>query len=285
MHTRWGSGIPAGTERPRFPETGGAEMESVATSSYRRRGGHGGLAVLLGADPSNHPVWLRLQDPACSHVLVVGGEGSARGELLRACLISLAVGVSPSGLQLAGIDRTGRELRVLEALPQAMAPLAETVEQASELLLWLADECRRRILRVYQRPEIVLLIEGLDPDLRQEPILADRLEDVLRLGPLCGVHVLASSNRRPSGVPWAACARVIEALEGHSAPGWFRLRERWDRATDFRAAFLGAQDLDGAVRWIRGERGGKRDVPTNAWMRRATSVDGWGAETPGTGGA
>jgi len=224
----------------------------------------GRFSALLGVEESGRPLWINLHDPGCSHVVVFGAQGPAVSELLRTALISLALRAAPSELQLAAVDGTGCELRVVEALPHAVAPLAELPHDALELLEWLADESRRRLLRGYERPEIVLFLDGVREEMSREPSFGAALEDVLRLGPLSGVHVFATSIRRPAGIPWAARSRVVEAVPARGEE-WFHLLGDPGRGTLFRTAVLSARDLDEAVRWIRGERGGHRPAHEAAW--------------------
>ena len=224
--------------------------------------------------------------------MVFGAQGPAVSELLRTSLISLALRAAPSELHLAAVDGSGCELRVVEALPHAVAPLAELPRDALELLEWLADESRRRLLLGYERPEIVLFLDGVREEASRETSFAAALEDVLRLGPLSGVHVFATSMRRPVGIPWAARSRVVEAVPARGE-GWFRLLGDPGRGTLFRTAVLSARDLDESVRWIRGERGGDRPENEAAWTLagRAPSLSAfdlrpgrtWGAAKRGGG--
>jgi hypothetical protein len=188
-------------------------------------------------------------------VLIVGDDAAARCELLRTAMMSLSLRASPAEVQLAGVDSSGRELRVLEALPHALVPLAERPQEADDLLAWLADECRRRLVRGQQRPEIVLFIDGGGVQRLEDIVCSARLEDVLRLGPLCGVHVVAASQSAAKGIPWASRTCILESIAS-VVPGAFRLRLDDGRGAVVRPVSLGARDLDEAVRWIRGERGG-----------------------------
>jgi hypothetical protein len=200
-------------------------------------------------------MWVDLRSPRSGHVLIVGGDAAARSELLRTAMMSLSLRASPAEVQLAGVDSSGRELRVLEALPHALVPLAERPQEADDLLVWLADECRRRLVRGQQRPEIVLFIDGGGEQRLEDIVCSARLEDILRLGPLCGVHVVAASHSAAKGIPWASRTCILEAVPS-IAPGVFRLRLDDGRGRVARPISLGARDLDEAVRWIRGERGG-----------------------------
>lgn len=239
-------------------------LELSAKQIAARSQPDGRFSALLGVAESGRPLWINLHDRGSSHVVVFGAQGPAGSELLRTAIISLALRAAPSEVQLAVVDGTGRELRVVEALPHALAPLAELPNDAQELLAWLADESRRRLLRGYQRPEIVLILDGVGEETRREPSFASALEDVLRLGPLCGVHVFATSVRRPVGIPWAAQSRVVEAVAARGEE-WFHLLGDSGRGTLFRTAALSARDLDEAVRWIRGERGGQRPAHEPGW--------------------
>jgi len=220
-----------------------------------RGGAPRGLTLLVGADEAGGLIWVDLRSPRSGHVLIVGDDPAARSELLRTAMMSLSLRASPAEVQLAGVDPSGRELRVLEALPHALVPLAERPQEADDLLAWLADECRRRLVRGQQRPEIALFLDGGGEQRLEGIACSARLEDVLRLGPLCGVHVVAASHSAVKGIPWASRTCLLEAVTSVD-PGVFRLRLDDGRGTVVRPVSLGARDLDEAVRWIRGERGG-----------------------------
>ena len=292
METKWLGSRP--TRWARIAERAGrsSPLEVPAKPILAGSKPEGRFSALLGVEESGRPLWINLHDPGSSHVVVFGAQGPAVSELLRTSLISLALRTAPSELQLAAVDGTGCELRVVEALPHAVAPLAELPHDALELLEWLADESRRRLLGGYERPEIVLFLDGVREETSREPSLAAALEDVLRLGPLSGVHVFATSIRRPAGIPWATCSRVIEAVPARGEE-WFHLLGDPGRGTLFRTAVLSARDLDEAVRWIRGERGGHRPAHEAGWAlgRRASALNPfdlrrgrtWGAAKLGGG--
>jgi hypothetical protein len=210
------------------------------------------LTFLLGTDERQKKVWASLRDSRGSHLLIVGRKGTGKSELLRAVAISLALRCRPSEIRLAAIDPTGSQLRVVEALPHATAALAETGAETDDLLAWLSDEARRRILLRASEPATVVLIDSLEGAVGGSPMRARRLEDVLRLGPLSGLHVIATAERTQPGIPWSARTSVVEAVSVGQA-GWFRLRPN---GPPFRASCLSVHELDRAVRWIRGERGG-----------------------------
>jgi FtsK/SpoIIIE family len=244
-------------DRRRDGWVGSPEADPVIRGLFSGPRARGSLTALLGTDEQGRPVWTDLHHPRGTHLLIVGGTQSGKSELLRTIAMSVALRCRPSEVQLAAVDPTGRELRVVEALPHALMGLAERPEDAEELLAWLADEARRRLLRREARPSVVLLLEAFEVGGREGSDKADRrLEDVLRLGPLCGIHVVAAADRPRTGIPWAARTRVVESLQGRG-PGWFRLHGEAGGGI-FRAARLGVRDLDMAVRWIRGERGGYR---------------------------
>jgi hypothetical protein len=264
VETKWLGSRP--TRWARIAEKAGrsSPLEVLAKPILAGSKPEGRFSALLGVEESGRPLWINLHDPGSSHVVVFGAQGPAVSELLRTSLISLALRAAPAELQLAAVDGSGCELRVVEALPHAVAPLAELPHDAVELLEWLADESRRRLLRGYERPEIVLFLDGVREETSREPSFAAALEDVLRLGPLSGVHVFATSIRRPVGIPWAARSRVVEAFPARGE-GWFHLLGDSGRGTLFRAAVLSARDLDESVRWIRGERGGHRPANEAVW--------------------
>ncbi|HET7010244.1 MAG TPA: FtsK/SpoIIIE domain-containing protein [Anaerolineales bacterium] len=261
-----------------FPE-GGGPVRALFSGTRPE----GGPTALLGIDERGKSVWANLRDGRSAHVLIVGSRGTGKSELLRTMMLSLALRATPAEVQVAAIDLTGRELRVVEALPHAMAGLCETPQDAEELLAWLSDEARRRLIRPGHPPEIVLFLEAFEDNRgRFHHSRSARLEDVLRLGPLCGIHVVAAAGRAEAGIPWGARTRLLEALDGHG-PGWFRFRSSSEGPV-FHAAHFGVRDLDLAVRWIRGERGGYRRLGRSIPRGSPSAGSRWDSSQDNRGG-
>src|SRR5512144_58430 len=66
------------------------------------------LTACLGVADDGRPLLLRLPSPDVAHVLVAGGTGSGKTEMLRTLLVSLALTNRQSRLQLALIDPKAR---------------------------------------------------------------------------------------------------------------------------------------------------------------------------------
>ena len=258
MKVRWiaGVGLQTAGLRDHGRARAGPDVDLLVRQLFQVPRPRRALSALLGVDEEGRAVWMDFRDPRSAHALIVGAEGTGKSELLRTIVVSLGMCARPSEVNIAAVDPTGRELRIVEALPHALSALAEHSCESEELLTWLSDEARRRLIRRQVRPEVIVLLESPGVEGRRD-VGRRPLEDVLRLGPLCGFHVIAAQERAQAGIPWTARTRVIEAFSGRG-PGWFRLLSDGAGGTLFYAARLSAADLDRAVRWMRGERGGYR---------------------------
>jgi DNA segregation ATPase FtsK/SpoIIIE-like protein len=99
----------------------------------------GEYMVGIGVDRGGS-LWLSL-DKAC-HIMVGGSSGSGKSAFLRSLLYQLMVTSEPVEVVLA--DMEGRTFSVFENLARIRFPVAETIQDATQLTAWLMDEMERR---------------------------------------------------------------------------------------------------------------------------------------------
>lgn len=206
--------------------------------------------VIAGIDRTGRPVTLSLDDSGSSHVIIRGPQGSGKSELLRTLLIGMALEYRPSEMQFIGIDIGGRELALLESLPQHMIDIGTELEYAEELINWLAQLVDLRLSSGTTQPRIVLLCDDIGP---LAPSALQTLDSIVASGPQAGVHMLAADREAEQG-GWAPAKDAKRCLEiaaiSRAEPGRFVVRSPYPGG-EFLAAFVPAADLDSAVRRIK----------------------------------
>ena len=175
---------------------------------------------------------------------------------LRSLLISLALTSRSSEVQFLGIDLGGRELAVMEALPQSTYMLASEAGYAIELLYWLLEEIDHRKRVVFSNPQLFLFIDDLTGLLEiMGPELDLLLQEIALKGRQVGVHLVGAC--RPDAFYQLPSLRALPAVV-HVTPvvvsrsdrpaieGRFMFRERRNE-TVVDIAWMSAGDLDRAV--------------------------------------
>lgn len=210
------------------------------------------LMVVLGMSEAGMPLAFYLTQLQTWHCLVLGASGCGKSELLRTTLLSLALTSRRSEVQFLGVDLSGRELTLIEALPHNLAEVAAAPEYATDLLLWLAEEIDRRQTYRIQQPHMVMFIDDLDwiGEMGSEPVRA--LKRIIQDGPSTGVHLIAAARDNCPAVvrhaftgPGVIKVQPIAGVD--QQPGRFQLAAGRETAT-FEAAWLTLRDLDTAVR-------------------------------------
>ena len=161
---------------------------------------------------------------------------------------------------ILGIDLGGRELAVLEALPQSTYMLASEAGYASELLYWLLDEIAHRQRIGFTKPHLFLFIDEVAGLLDlMGPKVNSLLHEIAVKGKHAGVHMVGACrsivfDQLPSlrALPGMAHAFPEQALDGEppSIVGRFVFQERHNK-TRVDIAWLTARDLDAAVDLVR----------------------------------
>jgi DNA segregation ATPase FtsK/SpoIIIE-like protein len=214
------------------------------------------MSAVIGMTDDGHPLLLDFNLPQTWHVLVTAPAGAGKSELLRTILVSLALTTRNSQVRFLGIDLSGRELSLLEALPHGLTDLATSPEYAAELLVWLSEEIDRRVIASFDRPHLMLFIDDLISLLHALGSgSVQTIEHILAMGAEAGVHVIASQPalRDPrvehlfNGQPVVRAFAPVEGFGEEQPVGLFHFEtRRFNRTVE--VAWLSLRDLDTAVR-------------------------------------
>ncbi|MGD8821839.1 MAG: DNA translocase FtsK [Anaerolineales bacterium] len=214
------------------------------------------LAVVLGMSRVGSPLAFYLTQPSTWHFWIHGRSGCGKSEQLRTAVLSLALTGRRSEIQFLGVDMSGRELAVLEALPHNLAALATTPDYAADLILWLAEEVDRRLLYGITQPHLAMVIDDLDWIEQVEmETLAGALRHITREGISAGVHLItASQDPTPASLrnvlTGSAVVEAQPASSGAEGIGSFELTSGREKV-EFDLAWLSLHDLDAAVRLVQ----------------------------------
>ena len=153
------------------------------------------LTAVVGMLTAGTPLILNLTKQSTWNLLVTAPRGCGKSELIRTLMISLALTSKRSQLTMLGIDIGGRELAVFESLPHALTDLATEPGFAAELMIWLAEEVKRRLSSCVCSPHVVLMVDDLEwLASRREEEAVSALTHVARHGADAGVHFIAASQ-------------------------------------------------------------------------------------------
>jgi len=211
------------------------------------------LTALVGMSDQGRPLVMDLRQEDSWHLWIEGPKGCGKSELLRTLIISLALGSRPSQLKLLGIDMTGQELAMIEALPHALARLATNVRHATEMVFWLEREIERRLRDRILQPAIVLVVDDLAwMDLRPTRGLTGGFRRLLSNAERAGVHLLgASRSIQTPHVRRTLCAsgltKAMPGPQGEEDLGMFEFRSTRGKRRRARIAWLSAADIQRAV--------------------------------------
>jgi DNA segregation ATPase FtsK/SpoIIIE-like protein len=215
---------------------------------------------LAGMQADQRPLLIDWVRSSTWHIWINAPVGSGKSELMRSLLLSLALTSRSSEVQFLGIDLGGRELAVMEALPQTTYMLASEAGYAAELLQWLLAEIDHRQRLGFSNPHLFLFIDditglldlmGSDLDLL--------LQEIMSGGRQAGVHVIGSSRSLTfEGLPSIqTLPGLVRAFPAQTADddhqtiiGRFVFQEQHAETTAD-IAWLTARDLDTAVELAR----------------------------------
>jgi len=222
-------------------------------------GGREPMAAVAGMTHEGRPVLIDLLAPETSHVLITACQAWGKSTLLRTLVGSLCLRTRPWQMGVLGIDVSGSELSILEAVPHRIAPLACDVSEAGSLLTWLEEETEVRLDRQIASPAIVLVVDDMgwlaDPD---QASSLRRMARMLKIGRQAGIHVLAAIQQPlPEALAPLLDGQGSVMAEGRDGPtrGVFTFRTRGWRTTA-QAAYLPARDLNRLVARISGRADG-----------------------------
>jgi S-DNA-T family DNA segregation ATPase FtsK/SpoIIIE len=214
-HRPWLDPLPLRLPLRRLAITAGSPQSVGAAAEGRN-------AIALGlVDVPDEQLQVPLAwDPSTGHLLIVGALGSGTTTALRTAAVALARASAPRSRHLYVFDASGAgpTLGDLVELPHCGAVVpAVDVERRARLLRMLCDELdRRRSDAPGARPQIVLLVDGINR-LRAallELVDGEELDDLDRLlsdGPAVGITAVLTTDHA-GAVSGALSARCSERL-------------------------------------------------------------------------
>ena len=211
---------------------------------------------LVGMQTDQRPLLVDWAWGSTWHAWIGAPKGSGKSELLRSLLISLALTSRSSEVQFLGIDLGGRELAVLEALPQSTYMLASEAGYAIELMHWLLEEIEQRKRIGFSKPHLFLFIDEVMGLLdHMGPELEPLLQELILEGRQAGVHIIGACrsiafDQLPGLHALPGVVRVYPARASRddkpATAGRFVFQER-HQETLVDIAWLTMRDLDTAV--------------------------------------
>lgn len=230
------------------------------------------MTAVLGISANGKPVLLNLRRDEMWHIFAYGPSNTGKSELLRTSILSLALNNRQSQVQFLGIDLSGKELSVLEALPHALGEVAVDPDYAEEMINWLAEEIKRRNMAGVIYPDIILVIDELEAVMHHSELFLRNLPLILQDGLKTGVHLITTSKEvrpgsfisswRKSGVVIAkASSGISRAGTSEGGKGQFEFQIA-GKKMKVQVAWLPVQDLQQAVTMVR-----------KGWRVKSTSID------------
>lgn len=119
------------------------------------------LPLIVGYEADGQPCIIDLEQ--LPHLLMAGEDADAVTRLLHTCLLSLLYKAPPRALGLILLDSSSCDLAVYQDIPHLLQPVATSIEQAVNALVWCKKEIdrRERLLDEWQEPDIAALKQRL----------------------------------------------------------------------------------------------------------------------------
>jgi len=160
------------------------------------------LTAVLGLAEDGSPLLLDITSPRATPILLSGESGAGKTTLLRAIAVSLALCSKQSQMQLCIIapDRQKTPsnqggLESLDYLPHMLTPVVKSVEDAAELLDFMATEVDFRTQNNLLQPRIALLLDDVG-DLIEDggSLILEPLTKLMQEGGEAGVSLILSAG-------------------------------------------------------------------------------------------
>ncbi len=212
-------------------------------------------SALVGLLEGGEPLLLNVTNAHGSPLLVCGGSGTGKSELLRVIALGMAARHAPRRWRVALLSSHARSpLAPLRALPHCYAWSAST-ESAVGWLVRLHSELEERERGPHNQPRLLVLVDDAGCVLEAGGNVARGvLRDLLERGPAVGIHlVLAcqSLEQMDDLLPLLA-TRLI--AEGGSLAGRFLLWGEGLLPLSVTAARLDSDEARNVVERVRTER-------------------------------
>ena len=215
------------------------------------------MQAVVGMEANGRPLLLDFTSRNTWGMLIAAPKGAGKSELLRSILVSLALTSRRSEVNFIGIDLSGRELAILDALPHTLSAIAMDVSSAAELLLWIYEEIEQRRFSGISKPHLVLFIDDLNHLLQAVgEDGAGLLKTIIDGGQDAGIHVVAAYRPPLKSIESSlqsfpglvkATAYPNDQGKGTTYDGRFTFKVG-SIANLVEVAWLNVHDLDAAVR-------------------------------------
>jgi hypothetical protein len=222
------------------------------------------MTSIAGISTHGKPLLLNFRRGETWHLGIFSPLNTGKSELLRTLIVSLALYNRPSQFQLLGIDCSGKELSIIDALPHALSQVAFEQKYAEEIIQWVVEEIKERKMNRVIYPDIFLVIDDLDRVVSKSEFIHGKLPLILHEGPKTGVHLMVASKKvRPGSLisHWQKSGVVtVRPVAGRNRKGGigqfeFQMVRKKVLA---QVAWLPVMDLQQAVAMIRtGWRGSR----------------------------
>lgn len=160
------------------------------------------VTAVLGLAEDGSPVLMNVTSPSATPILLSGESGAGKTTLFRSIAVSLALSSKQSQLQLCIIAPNGQKapsnpvgIEPLEYLPHMLTPVVRSVEDAAELLDFLATEADFRIQNNLFQPRIALLLDDVT-DLIEDggSLILEPLTKLMQEGGEAGMSLILSAG-------------------------------------------------------------------------------------------
>ena len=185
------------------------------------------LSACVGLAHDGRPLLIRLPSDEVGNVLITGGEGTGKTELMRALLLSLALTHRQSQVQMALFDSRRGGLAPLRELPHLLTPVAASPAGAEALLARLLAEVERREEARVNSPHIIAAIDDFPELLNLSGREAKtHLAQLVQRGRPAGVSLIVGARPSPglgalprADFPVRLVGRVASSDEAREASG------------------------------------------------------------------
>lgn len=157
------------------------------------------VTSIVGISTQGKPLLINFRRSESWHLGIFTPYKTGKSELLRTLIFSLALCNRPSQLQFLGIDFSGKELSVIDALPHLLTQVANDQMHAEEIIQWVVEEIYDRKTKRVIYPDIFLVIDQLETVMDHSDLLQKNLPFILHEGPLAGVHLMIASKKSRPG--------------------------------------------------------------------------------------
>lgn len=151
---------------------------------------HGDGRWIAGKSEMGATILPGLND-ATPHFLISGATGSGKSVALRSAVLQLSADPDNSIVLVDG--KYGESLKVMERLPNVIAPCAVDGPQVRNALGWATAEMRNRYQSGYHSGRVIVVVDEFQ-ELVDDQVIVDLLRKLTAQGRAAGVHCLLATQ-------------------------------------------------------------------------------------------